>query len=163
MLFRSNIYDQDQVMRTSIPLLHPPHRNIGTPLPLSSGTHRKISQHNSTNKISHTSIILQARVLQGSNTRARSQTSQRKQQYLSTDISKQVCLKKASTKWDTDRKKRRPPAWDPPKLLLVIVSGLHVEVGTSGVVGVLVDGGVGLRHVVVTTRKIGRASCRERV
>ena len=62
----------------------------------------------------------------------------------------------ASTNWDTYRKRRRPPAWDPPKLLLVIVSGLHVEVGTSGVVGVIVDGGVGLRHVVVTTRKKGK-------
>ena len=37
-----------------------------------------------------------------------------------------------------------PPAWDPPKLLLVIVSGLHVVVGTSGVVGVVVGGGVWL-------------------
>ena len=37
-----------------------------------SGTHGKISQHNSTNKISHTNIILQARGLEGSNTRARS-------------------------------------------------------------------------------------------
>ena len=37
-----------------------------------------------------------------------------------------------------------PPAWDPPKLLLVVVSGLHVVVGTSGVVGVVVDGGVWL-------------------
>ena len=27
----------------------------------------------------------------------------------------------ASTNWDTYRKRRRPPAWDPPKLLLVIV------------------------------------------
>ena len=36
------------------------------------------------------------------------------------------------------------PAWDPPKLLLVVVSGLHVVVGTSGVVGVVVDGGVWL-------------------
>ena len=44
----------------------------------------------------------------------------------------------ASTSWDTDRKRRRPPAWDPPKLLLVVVSGLHVVVGTSGVVGVIV-------------------------
>ena len=50
----------------------------------------------------------------------------------------------ASTNWDTDRKRRRPPAWDPPKLLLVIVSGLHVVVGTSDVVGVIVDGGVWL-------------------
>ena len=48
----------------------------------------------------------------------------------------------ASTNWDTDRKRRRPPAWDPPKLLLVVVSGLHVVVGTSSVVGVIVDGGV---------------------
>ena len=50
----------------------------------------------------------------------------------------------ASTNWDTDRKRRRPPAWDPPKLLLVVGSGLHVVVGTSGVVGVVVDGGVWL-------------------
>ena len=49
----------------------------------------------------------------------------------------------ASTNWDTDRKRHRPPAWDPPKLLLV-VGGLHVVVGTSGVVGVVVDGGVWL-------------------
>ena len=48
----------------------------------------------------------------------------------------------ASTNWDTDQKRRMPPAWDPPKLLLVVVSGLHVVVGTSGVVGVVVDGGV---------------------
>ena len=48
----------------------------------------------------------------------------------------------ASTNWDTDRKRRMPPAWDPPKLLLVVVSGQHVVVGTSGVVGVIVDGGV---------------------
>ena len=50
----------------------------------------------------------------------------------------------ASTNWDTYRKRRRPPAWDPPKLLLVVVSGLHVVVGTSSVVGVIVDGGVWL-------------------
>ena len=50
----------------------------------------------------------------------------------------------ANTNWDTDRKRRRPPAWDPPKLLMVIVSGLHVVVGTSNVVGVVVDGGVWL-------------------
>ena len=37
-----------------------------------------------------------------------------------------------------------PPAWDPPKLLMVVVSGLHVVVGSSGVVGVVVDGGVWL-------------------
>ena len=50
----------------------------------------------------------------------------------------------ASTNWDTDRKRHRPPAWDPPKLLLVVGGGLHVVVGTSGVVGVVVDGGVWL-------------------
>ena len=37
-----------------------------------------------------------------------------------------------------------PPAWDPPKLLLVVDGGLHVVVGTSGVVGVVIDGGVWL-------------------
>ena len=37
-----------------------------------------------------------------------------------------------------------PPAWDPPKLLLVVVSELHVVVGTSRVVVVVVDGGVWL-------------------
>ena len=37
-----------------------------------------------------------------------------------------------------------PLAWDPPKLLLVVVSGLHVVVGTSGVVGVVVDSGIWL-------------------
>ena len=46
----------------------------------------------------------------------------------------------ASTKWDTDRKRRMPPAWDPPKLLLAVGGGLHVVVGTSGVVGVIVGG-----------------------
>ena len=50
----------------------------------------------------------------------------------------------ASTNWDTDRKRRKPPAWDPPKLLLVDGGGLHVVVGTSSVVGVVVDGGVWL-------------------
>ena len=35
-----------------------------------------------------------------------------------------------------------PPAWDPPKLLPVVVSGLHVVLGTSSVVGVVVNGGV---------------------
>ena len=46
----------------------------------------------------------------------------------------------ASTNWDTYRKRRRPPAWDPPKLLQVVVSGLHIVVGTSSVVGVVVGG-----------------------
>ena len=36
------------------------------------------------------------------------------------------------------------PAWDPPKLLLAVVSGLHLAVGTSGVVEVVVDGSVWL-------------------
>ena len=48
----------------------------------------------------------------------------------------------ASTNWDTDRKRRRPPAWDPPKLLLVVASGLHVVVGTSRVVVVIAEGGI---------------------
>ena len=56
-------------------------------------------------------------------------------------MNKQVCLKKASTNWDTDRKRCRPPAWDPPKLLLVI-DGLHVVVSTLVVVVVVVDGGI---------------------
>ena len=50
----------------------------------------------------------------------------------------------ASTNWDTDRKRRMPPAWDPPKLLPVIDSGMYVVVGTSGVVAVVVDDGVWL-------------------
>ena len=61
----------------------------------------------------------------------------------------------ASTNWDTDRKRRRPPAWDPPKLLLVIVSGLHVVVGTFGVV-VVVDGGVKLLGSSIWLRQPGR-------
>ena len=48
----------------------------------------------------------------------------------------------ASTNRDTNRKRRMPPTWDPPKLLRVVVSGLHIVVGTSGVVGVVIDGGV---------------------
>ena len=48
----------------------------------------------------------------------------------------------ASTNWDTDQKRRMPPAWDPPKLLLVVVSGLHVIVGISRVVVVVIDSGV---------------------
>ena len=39
--------------------------------------------------------------------------------------------------------KARPPAWDPPELFMVVVSGLHVVVGTSSVV-VVIDGGVWL-------------------
>ena len=48
-----------------------------------------------------------------------------------------------------------PPAWDPPKLLLVVVSGLHVVVGTSGVV-VVVDGGVWLQGSSIWLRQPGR-------
>ena len=61
----------------------------------------------------------------------------------------------ASTNWDTDRKRRRPPAWDPPKLLLVVVSGLHVVVDTSGVV-VVVDGGVWLQGSSIWLRQPGK-------
>ena len=50
----------------------------------------------------------------------------------------------ASTNWDTNRKRRGPLAWDPPKLLLVISGLLHIVVGTLGVVGVIVEGGVWL-------------------
>ena len=49
-----------------------------------------------------------------------------------------------------------PPAWDPPKLLLVVVSGLHVVVGTSSVVGVVVDGGVKLLGSSMWLRQPGR-------
>ena len=45
-----------------------------------------------------------------------------------------------------------PPAWDPPKLLLVVDSGLHVVVGTSRVV-VVVDGGVWLLGSNVWSRQ----------
>ena len=49
-----------------------------------------------------------------------------------------------------------PPAWDPPKLLLVVVSGLHIVVGTSDIVGVVVDGGVKLLGSSIWLRKSGR-------
>src|SRR3954467_10506921 len=62
----------------------------------------------------------------------------------------------ASTNWDTDQKRRRPPAWDPPKLLLVVVSGLHVVVGTSSVVGVVVNGGVWILGSIVWLQQSGR-------
>ena len=62
----------------------------------------------------------------------------------------------ASTNWDADRKRRRPPAWDPPKLLLGVVSGLHVVVGTSGVVVIIVDGGVWLQGSSIWLRQPGR-------
>ena len=59
----------------------------------------------------------------------------------------------ASTNWDTDRKRRGPPAWDPPKLPMVIV--MHIVVGTSGVVGVVVDGGVWLLDSDVWWQQLG--------
>ena len=62
----------------------------------------------------------------------------------------------ASTNWDTDRKRRRPPAWDPPKLLLVVVSGLQVVVGTSSVVRVVVDGDVWLQGSSIWLQQPGR-------
>ena len=62
----------------------------------------------------------------------------------------------ASTNWATDQKRRMPPAWDPPKLLQVVVSGLHVVVGTSGVVGVVVDGGVWLLDSSIWLRQPDR-------
>ena len=68
----------------------------------------------------------------------------------------------ASTNWDTDRKRRRPPAWDPPKLLPVIISGQHVVVGTSGVVGVVVDGGVWLLDSSIWLRQPERKERGER-
>ena len=49
-----------------------------------------------------------------------------------------------------------PPAWDPPKLLLVAVSGLHVVVGTSSVVVVVGDGGVWLLGSNVWSQQSGR-------
>ena len=48
-----------------------------------------------------------------------------------------------------------PPAWDPPKLLMVVVSGLHVVVGISRVVVVVVDGGVWLLGSNVWSRQSG--------
>ena len=42
-----------------------------------------------------------------------------------------------------------PPACDPPKLLLVVVSGLHVVVGTSRVVVVVIDSGICLLGSIV--------------
>ena len=56
----------------------------------------------------------------------------------------------ASTNWDTDRKRHRPPAWDPPKLLLAI-GGLNVVVGTLSVV-VIVGGDIWLLDSVIWLR-----------
>ena len=61
----------------------------------------------------------------------------------------------ASTNWDTDRKRHRPPAWNPPKLLLVIANGLHVVLGTYSVVGVAIDGGVWLLDSIVWSQQSG--------
>ena len=47
-----------------------------------------------------------------------------------------------------------PPAWDPPKLLLVVVSGLHVVVGTSRVVVVVIDSGVWLLGSIVWSQQL---------
>ena len=49
-----------------------------------------------------------------------------------------------------------PPAWDPPKLLLVIVGVLYVVVGTLGVVGVVADGGVWLLGSSIWLQQPGR-------
>ena len=49
-----------------------------------------------------------------------------------------------------------PPTWDPPKLLLVVVSGLHVVVGTFSVVRVIIDGGVWLLGSGIWLRQTGR-------
>ena len=61
----------------------------------------------------------------------------------------------ASTNWDSNRKRRRPPAWDPPKLLLVVVSGLHVVVCTSRVEVVVINGGVWLLGSIVWSQQSG--------
>ena len=55
-----------------------------------------------------------------------------------------------------------PPAWDPPKLLPIIVSGLHVVVGTSSVVGVVVEGGVWLLGSNIWLRQPSRRDRRKR-
>ena len=61
-----------------------------------------------------------------------------------------------SRNWDIDRKRRMPPAWDPPKILLVFVSSLHIVVGTFSLVGVIVDGGVWLLGSSIWLRQPGR-------
>ena len=48
-----------------------------------------------------------------------------------------------------------PPAWDPPKLLLVVVSGLHVVVGTSRAVVVVNDSGIRLLDSNVWSQQSG--------
>ena len=60
----------------------------------------------------------------------------------------------ASTNWDTDRKRRMPPAWDPPKLLQVVVSGQHIVVGILRVV-VVISGIVWLLGSVIWSQQSG--------
>ena len=48
-----------------------------------------------------------------------------------------------------------PSAWDPPRLLLVVVSGLHVVVGTSRVIAVVIDSGVWLLDSNVWSQQSG--------
>ena len=48
-----------------------------------------------------------------------------------------------------------PPAWDPPKLLLVVLGSLHVVVGTSSVVGVIVEGDDWLLGSIVWSQQSG--------
>ena len=47
-----------------------------------------------------------------------------------------------------------PPAWDPPKLLLVVVSGPHLVVGILGV-AVVISGVVWLLGSVIWSQKSG--------
>ena len=68
----------------------------------------------------------------------------------------------ASTNWDRDRKRRMPPAWDPPELLLIVIGSLHVVVGTSSVVGIIIDGGVWLQGSSIWLRQPGRKERGER-
>ena len=55
-----------------------------------------------------------------------------------------------------------PPAWDPPKLFMVVVSGLHIVLGTSSVVGIIIDGGVWLQGSSIWLRQPGRKERREK-
>ena len=48
-----------------------------------------------------------------------------------------------------------PPVWDPPKLLMVAVSGLHVVVGTSRVVVDVIDSGVWLLGSIFWSQQLG--------
>ena len=55
----------------------------------------------------------------------------------------------------------RPPAWDPPKLLLVVGS-LNIVVGTLDVVGVIVHSGVWLLGSNIWLRQPGRREWEKR-